>query len=268
MRQPPRQEYTIDPKRDTRKTENGAREARARMRAGRRQFEAPAIPARRATLPAQAPAALTTVRPATKPREVSTPVTPRACIAIPETAVSRSRRTPRSGKCLFGILGGRVRGKRVDDLLPLRGPGLLQHPEGPKRPGRAGVAQDLVQKELGLRGLEFPGLAAVLARQEAVVGGDPAAIGRVEADGRQPARNGSLLGFPGGAAIPGAEQLSGETRNPAVLRVREGDRAQRPLGAWNLDHLPFIAAVRCVQNGAGPSGRPAVLGVQEVQAFQ
>src|ERR1039457_1610386 len=148
--------------------------------------------------------------------------------------------TKLAGEYLFGIFGGRVGGKRVDDLLPLRGPGLLQHPEGPKRPGRAGVAQDLVQKELGLRGLEFPGLAAVLARQEAVVGGDPAAIGRVEADGGQPARNRSLLGSPGGAAILGMEELSCEARNPAVPGVREEDRAQRPLRAWNLDHLPFI----------------------------
>src|ERR1035438_7951923 len=77
--------------------------------------------------------------------------------------------TKLAGRYLFGFLGGRVGGKRVDDFLPLRGAGLLQQPEGPKRPGGAGVAQDLVQKELGLRGLEFPGLAAVLAGQESVV---------------------------------------------------------------------------------------------------
>src|ERR1039458_8708643 len=167
--------------------------------------------------------------------------------------------TKLAGKRLFAFLGGRVRGKRIYDLLPLRGPGLLQHPEGPERPGGAGVAQDLVQNQLGVRRLEFPGLAAVLAHQEAVVGGDPAVVGPVEADRGQPARNRSLPGFPGGAAIPGVEQLSGEARNPAVPGVREGNRAQRPLGAWNLDHLPLIAAVRGVQNGAGPSRRPTVL---------
>src|SRR5665811_1286576 len=40
--------------------------------------------------------------------------------------------TKLAAKCLFGIFGGRVGRKRVDDLLPLRGhagPGLLQHPE-------------------------------------------------------------------------------------------------------------------------------------------
>src|ERR1035437_527690 len=72
--------------------------------------------------------------------------------------------TKLAGKCLFGILGGRVGRKRVDDFLPLRGragPRLLQHPEGPQRPCRAGGAQNLVQKELAVGGLKRPCLAAV-----------------------------------------------------------------------------------------------------------
>src|SRR5450759_4300435 len=50
------------------------------------------------------------------------------------TLVQRLRdSTKLAGKCLFGILGGRVRRKRVDDLLPLCARrDLLQHTEGPQ----------------------------------------------------------------------------------------------------------------------------------------
>src|ERR1035441_1649591 len=161
-----------------------------------------------------------------------------------------------AGFKLFVRLGDCVGGKRVDDLLPLRRPGLLQQTERPQRPGCAGTVEDLVEKELALRGLELPGIAAVFAEQEAVVGSDPAAIGTVEADGGQPTGDRNLPGFPGGAAIPGAEQLSGEAGNPAVFRVQEDNRTERPGGTGDLHLPPGLAAVQRVQDGAREAGRP------------
>ena len=90
----------------------------------------------------------------------------------------------------------------------------------------------------------------------------------VEGDRSEPAGIRGRLGLPGGAAIPGAEKLSGETGDPAVVGVLEGDGTERPGGAGNLDGLPFPAAVGGVQDEAGPSGGPAVLGVEEVQGFE
>ena len=122
------------------------------------------------------------------------------------------------------VFGGGVGRERVEDLLPLQaGSGLLEHAEGAERPGDAGIAHNLVDEELAVGGLDGPGLAAVFTHQEADVGGDPAALLAVEADGGQPGRGRRLAGFPGGAAILGGEELAGEADDPAVLRVGEGD---------------------------------------------
>jgi hypothetical protein len=58
---------------------------------------------------------------------------------------------------------------------------------------------------------------------------------------------GLFCAFQVDAAVGRVQQLSGEARGPAVVRVEETNRGERPLGRVGLDGLPGLPPVCCAQ---------------------
>ena len=146
--------------------------------------------------------------------------------------------------------------------------GLPQYTELTDCPGRPVHGDKLAQKKLVVDLDGLPAFAAVFARQKTVVRRDPAAIRAVEKNGGERRSHRAGLRRPCDSAVAAAQDLPVESHGPAVVRIAEVHRGQRPLRRIAPHLLPGLAAIRGAENHAGPADHPAALRVQEEDVLE